>query len=294
MRSGRPELFKPDRGLQARMVLAAVGTPLIVVGCVAAVVLLGPTKIVIGVAIAAVIGVGGALRERAERPPTQPVTPAQAPELHATVDRLCLLADLPKPEIIVEPEDQPNSWIVGLSRGRARLHVTRGLLEALPQDELETVVAHELAHVAHRDAAVMTAVGGPGAVLLAGGRRMTRGGWWITMIGGAVAAAIGWVSMLGTQALSRHRELAADADSAALTGHPAALASALRRISGQLRLIPQDDLRVAAARDVFHLLPVAAEAQAGWRATHPSLETRIERLERLERAMRGARLTDPG
>jgi heat shock protein HtpX len=122
---------------------------------------------------------------------------------------------------------------------------------------------------------------------------MTRGGWWITMIGGAVAAAIGWVSMLGTQALSRHRELAADADSAALTGHPAALASALRRISGQLARIPRADLRVAAARDVFHLMPVAEDGQRGWRATHPSLATRIERLERLERAMHGARLPEP-
>lgn len=275
------------------MLVAAVGTPLIVLAAVAAVVLLGPTKIVIGVGIAAAIGIGGTLRERSERAPPRAVTPAEQPELHAIVDRLCVMADLPKPEIVVEPEDQPNSWIVGLSRQRSRLHVTRGLLAALPKDELEAVVAHELAHVAHRDAAVMTAVGGPGAVLLAGGRRMTRGGWWITMIGGAVAAAIGWVSMLGTQALSRHRELAADADSAALTGHPAALASALRRISGQLARIPRADLRVAAARDVFHLMPVAEDGQRGWRATHPSLATRIERLERLERAMHGARLPEP-
>jgi heat shock protein HtpX len=134
----------------------------------------------------------------------------------------------------------------------------------------------------------MTAVGGPGAVLLEGGRRMMGGGWWFATIGGAVAAGVGWVSRLGTQALSRHRELAADAGSAALTGKPAALASALRRISGELRLVPEEDLRLAACRDVFHLL--AVQEGSGLTATHPPLATRIERLERLERRMQAARL----
>ena len=139
----------------------------------------------------------------------------------------------------------------------------------------------------------MTAVGGPGAVLLDGGKRMLRGGWWFALMGGVVAAAVGRVSLLGTQVLSRDRELAADAGSAALTGRPAALASALRRISGQLALIPQEDLRVAACRDIFHLLAVEEEGN-GWAgrfgATHPPLEQRIERLERMERAMASARL----
>jgi heat shock protein HtpX len=291
-RHRRPDLFAPDRGLQARMVVAAVCTPLIVLACVAAVILLAPLKVAAALGVAATIGIGASIRERRRRPQAQPVTPAQAPELHAIVDRLCVVADLPKPEIVIEPEDQPNSWLVGLSRGRARLHVTRGLLELLPAAELEAVIGHELAHLMHRDAAVMTAVGGPGAVLLDGGLRMTRGGAWFLMAGGFVAAAVGRVSQLGTQALSRHRELAADAGSAALTGHPAALASALRRISGELRLVPKEDLRVAAFRDVFHLLPVG-EAKGEGRsltATHPPLAKRIERLERLEHQMQAARL----
>jgi heat shock protein HtpX len=286
----RPDLFAPDRGLQARMLLAAVGTPLIVLASVALIVLVAPTKLVIGVGIAAVIGISGALKERNRRPQAQPVSVEEAPGLHAIVDRLCVVADLPKPEIVIEPEKQPNSWIVGLSRGRARLHVTEGLLALLSPSELEAVIGHELSHLAHRDAAVMTAVGGPGAVLLDGGRRSMRGGW-IVMFGGFVAAAIGWVSQLGTQVLSRHRELAAYAGSAALTGRPAALASALRRISGELRLIPQEDLRVAAYRDVFHLLPV--DEESGWTSTHPPLAARIERLERLEREMQAARLAPP-
>ena len=283
-RRRRPELFAPDRGLQARMLVAAVGTPALVVGSVAAIVLFAPLKVIGIVALAAAIGIGGAIRERRDRPSGEPVTPAQEPELHAIVDRLCVVADLPKPEIVVEPEPQPNSWLVGLSRGHARLHVTRGLLYLLTPYELEAVVGHELAHLVNRDAVVMTAVGGPGAVLLGGGRRLMGGGWFV-MMGGLVALGVGWLSSLGTQALSRHRELAADAGSAALTGRPAALATALRRISGQLRLVPEEDLRVAAYRDVFHLLPV------GESGTHPPLGKRIERLERLEQRMQAARLT---
>jgi heat shock protein HtpX len=285
-RRRRPELFAPDRGLQARMVFAAVGTPAIVLASVAVIVLFAPWKLVGGVALAAAIGVGGTIRERRNRPGAEPVDAAQEPALHAIVDRLCVLADQPKPEIVVEPEEQPNSWLVGLSRGRARLHVTRGLLDLLTPSELEAVVAHELAHLVNRDALVMTAVGGPGAILLGGGRRLMGGGWFL-MFGGFASMAIGWLSRLGTQILSRHRELAADAGSAALTGRPAALASALRRISGELRLVPQEDLRVAAYRDVFHLLPV------GERGTHPPLATRIERLERLEQRMQAARPAAP-
>jgi heat shock protein HtpX len=293
--ASRPDLFPPDRGLQARMVLAAVGTPLLVAACLVALVALAPGRVLIGVGIAAALGVGIAVSDRARRPDARPVGPDEAPELHAIVERLCVLADLPRPEIVIEPEDQPNSWLVGLRRGRARLHVTRGLLELLSPAELEAVIGHELAHLAHRDAAVMTAVGGPGAVLLSGGRRATQMGWF-ALIGGFVAIAIGWLGRLGTQALSRHRELAADAGSAALTGRPAALASALLKVSGRLKALPAEDLRVAAARDVFHLLPVES-AGDGLRAlvsaTHPRLETRIQRLERLERAMHGARLAPP-
>jgi heat shock protein HtpX len=281
-RRRRPELFAPDHGLQARMLLAAIGTPMIVLGSLAAIVVLAPLKVIAVVALAAAIGIGGAIRERRNRPSAEPVTAAQEPELHAIVDRLCVLADLPKPEIVVEPEPQPNSWLVGLSRGRARLHVTRGLLDLLSASELEAVVGHELAHLVNRDAVVMTAVGGPGAVLLGGGRRLMGGGWFI-MFGGLVALGVGWLSRLGTQALSRHRELAADAGSAALTGRPAALATALRRISGELRLVPEEDLRVAAYRDVFHLLPV------GEHGTHPPLPKRIERLERMEQRLQAAR-----
>jgi heat shock protein HtpX len=271
-----------------RMVLAAVVTPLVVLAGLAAIVLVAPAKIVGIVAIAIVVGVFMAMRDREEIRAARGGTYGH-PELEATVTRLCLAADLPKPEVVVSSQRQPNSWIVWTGGGRYRLHVTEGLLGALEPSELEAVVAHELAHVAHRDAAVMTMVGGPGAVLLRGGFRIARGGFWFGMIGALVAAALGWLGSLGGRILSRYREFAADAGAVALTGNPAALASALTKVSDGLVAIPARDLRAAAAMDAFHLLPVAPEGEYGLPATHPPLRARIERLQRLEAALQAAR-----
>jgi heat shock protein HtpX len=270
------------------MVLAAVVTPLLVLAGLAAIVLLMPTKIVVIVGIAVVVGVVMAVREREEVRAARGGTYGH-PELEATVERLCLAGDLPKPLVVVSSQRQPNSWVVWTGGGGYRLHVTEGLLAALEPSEVEAVVAHELAHIAHRDAAVMTVVGGPGAVLLRGGTRIARGGFWFGMAGAVVAAAVGWVGSLGGRILSRYREFAADRDAAALTGNPAALASALTKVSDGLVAIPARDLRAAAAMDAFHLLPVNRKGEFGLPATHPPLRARIERLQRLEAAMQGAR-----
>jgi len=277
----RRRKFPTDHGLTVRMVAAAVFTPLVVLAAVAALVWVAPVKLLIGLGLAAVVGIFLAVRERAEAAEGREVGPADAPELHAVVERLCVVADLPKPRIVIEDERQPNSWVVSLGRGRARLHVTTALLDRLEPAELEAVIAHELAHVAHRDATVMTVVGGPGAVLVGGGSRMTRGGIWPVQFGALVAVAIGHVSSVGTLALSRYREFAADAGAVALTGNAAALASALMKVSDGVVAVPTRDLRAVAARDPFHLLPVARVKHA-LLATHPSLEARIARLERLE------------
>src|SRR4051794_5504095 len=288
----RRELFPTDKGLLARMLLAAVLTPLIVLAALVVVVLLAPTKLVIGVGIAAIAGIFVSVRDRRAGTSAREVTEAEAPELHAIVERLCLVADLPKPAIVVEDERLPNSWIVSLGREHARLHVTRGLLERLEPAELEAVVAHELAHVAHHDATVMTVVGGPGAVLLSGGAR-TASGWWPMMLGGAMAMAIGWLGSVGTRALSRYREFGADAGAAALTGNPAALASALIKVADGVAALPPIDLRAVAARDPFHLLPVAREQRQGMLpqlpSSHPPLKARIARLERLEAGLQHPR-----
>jgi heat shock protein HtpX len=277
----RRRKFPTDHGLTVRMVAAAVFTPLVVLAALVAVVWVAPVKLLIGLGLAAVVGIFLAVRERAEAAEGREVSPADAPELHAVVERLCVVADLPKPRIVIENERQPNSWVVSLGRGRARLHVTTALLDRLEPAELEAVIAHELAHVAHRDATVMTVVGGPGAVLVGGGSRMARGGIWPMQFGALVAVAIGHVSSFGTLALSRYREFAADAGAVALTGNAAALASALMKVSEGVVAVPTRDLRAVAARDPFHLLPVARVKHA-LLATHPSLEARIARLERLE------------
>jgi heat shock protein HtpX len=290
----RRELFPTDHGLTARMFTAAVMTPAVLVAALVAVVAFAPWRVIAAVAVASVVGVASAVRERAAAVRGLEVAPAEAPELHAIVERLCVVADLAKPRIVVEEERQPNSWVVSLGRGHSRLHVTKGLLDRLDASELEAVVGHELAHVAHRDATVMTVVGGPGAILLGGGTRVVRGGgWWLLQAGGIVAIAIGWLSSVGTRALSRYREFAADAGAVALTGNPAALASALLKVSDGVMAVPSKDLRAVAARDPFHLLPVAREHS--WRtgpplpATHPSLRARIARLERMESRLQAAR-----
>lgn len=262
------------------MVTAAVMTPLVVAAAVVAVVLVAPLKLILGLGLASVIGIVIAVRERAGAAGWVEVGPDEQPELHAIVERLCVVADLPKPQIALDGEEHPNSWVVSLGRGRARLHVTRALLERLDAHQLEAVIAHELAHVAHRDATVMTIVGGPAAVLLGGGMRGSRIGVFPFNAGAVLALAIGWVASLGSLALSRYREFAADAGAVALTGNPAALASALMAVSDGVRKLPSRDLRDAVARDPFHLLPVGTAR--GLLASHPSLEARIARLERLE------------
>jgi heat shock protein HtpX len=285
----RRELFPADPGLTVRMVLAAVLTPATVLGALALLVLVAPLKLIVVVAGAGAIGIYGVVKERRAAVRGRQVSPAEAPQLHAAVERLCVLANVPKPRIVVEPEAQPNSWVVAVGRDRTSLHLTDGLLERLEPAELEAVIAHELAHVAHRDATVMTIVGGPGAVLLAGGRRIGFN-WWFGF-GSVAATAIGWLGSVGARVLSRYREFAADAGAVALTGNPAALASALMKVSDGLAALPDRDLRAVAARDAFHLLPVAREqpTRLPLPPTHPSLKARIARLQQLEAKLQAAR-----
>ena len=284
----RRQLFPADHGLTLRMVTAAIATPLVVAAAVVLVILVAPLKLIIGLALASVIGIVIAVRERASAVGWVEVRPDEQPELHAIVERLCVVADLPKPQIALDYEGHPNSWVVSLGRGRARLHVTKALLDRLEARELEAVIGHELAHVANRDATVMTVVGGPPAVLIGGGARGARIGVFPLNAGAVIALVIGTVASLGSLALSRYREFAADAGAVALTGNPAALASALMKVSDDVRKLPSRDLREAVARDPFHLLPVGKTR--GLLTSHPSLEARIARLERLEARLQSFKL----
>jgi heat shock protein HtpX len=283
----RRDLFPADPGLVVRMAAVAIATPLVVFAGLAGVVALTTWKLTAIVFGSLLVGACVGMHERvAMSSRGSRLSPAAAPELHAIVERLCLLADLPKPAIVLDREAMPNSWVEGTRRGGYRLHLTQGLLDLLEPRELEAVVAHELAHVANRDAAVMTLVGGPGEALLAGGVRVVGQGWYPLVLGGALATFIGWLGTIGTRALSRYREFAADAGAVALTGSPAALASALMKVSEGMVAIPSKDLRAASVGDAFHLLPAARDDEGFMLpATHPPLAARIERLERLERAL---------
>jgi heat shock protein HtpX len=285
MRAQR-DLFPTDFGLLARMATVGLATPVVVAAGLVGVAEWAPWEIIAVVFGALAVGGWVGVRERvAVSSRGRRLSPAEAPELHAIVERLCVLADIAKPALVLDRQLQPNSWVEGTKRGGFRLHLTQGLLDLLEPRELEAVIAHELAHVANRDAAVMTVVGGPGEALLSGGVRVAGQGWWPLVVGGAAATLIGWVGTLGTRALSRYREFAADEGAVRLTGSPAALASALMKVSEGIGAIPRRDLRTAAVSDAFHFLPVAKDVEFGLPATHPPLEARIARLEKLERAM---------
>jgi heat shock protein HtpX len=269
------------------MVVVGLLTPLVVLGALVFVMAIISSFRTRAVVIGALcIGAWVAIRERvAESSRGRRLAPADAPDLHAILERLCVLADLPKPTLVLDSRPMPNSWIEGTKRGGFRLHLTQGLLDLLEPRELEAVIAHELAHVVNRDAAVMTVVGAPGEALLAGGVRVASQGWFPIVVGGVIASGIGWVGTYGTRHLSRYREYAADAGAVALTGSPVALASALMKVSDGLVAMPKRDLREASLHDAFHLLPVSREQPFGLPDTHPPLRARIERLERLERSL---------
>lgn len=273
------------------MLLAIVLTPISVVGLVGLCALLLPLKWVLGLGGVALVGLVISLREQRRASDARLLRADEEPELQGIVDRLCVVADLPRPEVAVDEERQPNSWIVDPPGRPARLHVTRGLLDVLEPVEVEAVVAHELSHVANRDATVMTVVGLPSVAMLEGAR---RGSWMVgpLIAGRLLAAVIGKTTSIGSSALSRHRELTADAGAAALTGRPSALACALLKVSGTLAALPSEDLRLVAARDALHLVAVEDEPWRLW-TTHPSVAKRVAALERLERRMVTARPAPP-
>jgi len=217
------------------------------------------------------------------------------PELHAMVQRLSQQADIPKPDVAVAESRAPNAFATGRSQSSSVVCVTNGLLETLNQEELEGVMAHELAHVKHRDVAVMTIASFLSTVafimvrwgwLFAGGNRRQGGGGVIVAI---VVSLVVWViSYLLIRALSRYREYAADRGAAAITGRPSALASALTKISGRMDQVPEEDLRDEAEMNAFFIIPVKSGIISRLASTHPPTEKRIDRLQELEREMETA------
>ena len=233
------------------------------------------------------------------------VSAQQEPVLHGVVDRLCALADMPKPKVAVAESDIPNAFATGRNQKTAVLCVTTGIMRRLEEPELEAVLSHELSHVAHRDVAVMTIASFLG--LLAGfvvrsslyagayggfggyGRRDdSRDNTGAIILLVVLASAVVYaLSFLLTRALSRYRELSADRSAAILTGRPSTLASALVKVSGEVARIPTRDLRAAEPLNAFFFVPALSPgfSFSSLFSTHPTLQRRLDQLANIEREM---------
>jgi heat shock protein HtpX len=231
------------------------------------------------------------------------VTPEQAPELHAMVERLCAMAGLPKPRVAVIPTNVPNAFATGRSPNHAAVAVTQGLWDRLEPKEVEAVLAHELSHVANRDVLVMT-VASFFAMLAAlitrfglyagffggfgGGNRDNNGNnqvpiWLIVTLAAILTYVISYILI---RTLSRYREYAADRGSALITGAPENLMSALQKIASGITQIPQQDLREVAGMNAFFIVPTNWRAQVGELfMDHPPLEKRLAALAQIQREM---------
>jgi heat shock protein HtpX len=294
--------FGRDRGLQARMLLTLFLLGLVYVVLVGVLFAAG-----IGAVTIAVIAGGLFLLQFFTSDKlallsmgAREVTPAEAPQLHAMIDRLCVQANLPKPRVAVAQTPMPNAFAIGRSPKSATVCVTTGIMDKLSAPELEAVLGHELTHVQNRDVMVMTIASFFASIAAFivqmgfwfggafGGDDNNEGGvGFIVVI--LVSAVVYMISFVLLQALSRYREFAADRGSALITGRPSALISALYKISDTMQQIPQRDLRAASGElAAFYIFPPKArQTVATLFSTHPSLDQRVKALQRLEAQLQG-------
>jgi heat shock protein HtpX len=289
--------FVGDAGLTARMTLVMFLLGAAFVGLVVGLMLWVQSPVL--AVVIGMVGIGIAFWQwynsdkvamRAMR--AREVSPAEAPELHGMIDRLCAMADMPKPRVGVAELAVPNAFATGRSPERSVVCVTTGILQVLSAEELEAVLAHELSHVAHRDVLVMTLASSAGIVagMLARGAQWGGLGFFGRRSGGpaflvalVMSLVVYAVSFLLLRLLSRYRELSADRTGAYLTMRPHALASALTKLTGEMNAIPQRDLRQVSAVNALCIAPaVRGVSMRTLTATHPSLEQRLEQLARIQ------------
>jgi heat shock protein HtpX len=293
--------FGRDGGLQVRMGLTLFLLGLLYAALVGALIAASASAVVI-VAIAVglfFVQIVGSDKIALATLGAHEVSPADEPQLHAIIERLCIQADLPKPRVAVIEAQMPNACALGRSQKTATVCATRGLLNMLTDPaELEGVIAHELTHVINRDVMVMTIASFFATVAaliirfafffgggFGGGDRNEAEAIEVVILVSVLVYAISFVLL---RALSRYREFAADRGSAILTGRPSALASALIKVSGAIERIPRNDLRTAEGMSAFFIVPARAKnSLMNLFADHPPLEKRLEALARLEAQLQG-------
>lgn len=293
--------FETDRGLTARMTLVMFLLFALYAGFITILLRLKVAVALVGVIAGLVLLVQFFLSDKIAlwSMNAKVVSREEAPQLHAVVDRLVALANMPKPRVAIAQTDVPNAFATGRSKKASVVCVTTGLLRRLDEPELEAVLAHEMSHVAHRDVAVMTIASFLG--IIAG--FLTRIFYWTDLFGGdrngggitilvelgllAFSLVVYLLSFLLIRALSRYRELAADRSGAILIGQPRLLADALVKISGAMSRVPTRDIRAASHMNAFFFAPaITGKASvANLFSTHPSLDKRLAQLAKLEAEM---------
>lgn len=228
------------------------------------------------------------------------VSAAEEPALHAIVERLAQIADLPKPRVAIMEVGTPNAFATGRSPKHAVIAVTRGLLRLLEPQELEAVLGHEMTHIKNRDMMVLTYA----SLFASVASFIVQIGMWTgfgigeddrdnnngaAVVVFLVSAAVWAISFFLLRSLSRYREYAADRGSVLLTGSPSTMRSALLKVSGTIQRIPNSDLRAAQSMNAFFIVPNVKQSVGELFGTHPSLEHRLARLEAMERNMNAAR-----
>jgi heat shock protein HtpX len=315
--------YAPDRGLTLRMTATMFLLGLVFVAFIAAIIGIGTAYHASSAAIVlfAVILGGGfaigslfysdkiALRTAGAHEVSADDPDQDARRLHAIVDRLCALADMPKPRVAIAETDMPNAFATGRNADHSVVCATRGIMRRLTNEELEGVLAHEMSHVAHKDVQVMTIasflaiiaallvrIAFYGELFGGGGRRggnNNNNALPIMLILMVVSAVVYAVSFLLIRLLSRYRELSADRSGALLTGQPSALASALVKVTGDIGRIPTRDLRTAQPLNAFFFAPAMSLHGTGGGglsnlfSTHPSLERRLAELDKLQKQLGG-------
>ena len=295
----RPTSFGRDTGLQLRMTFVMFMLGLLYVALVVAMFAVGANGVLIaviagGLALFQLFGSDKlALRAMGARE----VTPQEAPEFHAMIERLCVQADLPKPKVAIANTAMPNAFALGRSPKSATVCATTGIMDLLSPAELEGVMAHELTHVQNRDVLVMTLASFFATIaayimqfglFFGGGHSSDDDDNPSILVLFAVSFAVYVISFFLMQALSRYREFSADRGAAMITGRPSALASALVKISGGMQRIPARDLRAQSELAAFYIFPPGAGKKLGSLfSTHPPMEKRIAALQRLEGQLQG-------